>query len=63
MQYVCKLVANGEMDCEYIVAEGEHSQFEIVKHVSLRSTVFCGSSGVGECSHEAPTSSPLFAFQ
>ena len=23
MQYVCKLVANGEMDCEYIVAEGE----------------------------------------
>ena len=29
MQYVCKLVANGEMDCEYIVAEGEHSQFEI----------------------------------
>jgi Pyruvate flavodoxin/ferredoxin oxidoreductase, thiamine diP-bdg len=33
MQYVCKLVANGEMDCEYIVAEGEHSQFEIVKHV------------------------------
>ena len=34
MQYVCKLVANGEMDCEYIVAEGEHSQFEIVKHAS-----------------------------
>src|SRR5215472_3960922 len=34
MQYVCKLVANGELDCEYIVAEGEHSQFEIVKHAS-----------------------------
>ncbi len=34
MQYVAKLVANGEMDCEYIVAEGEHSQFEIVKHAS-----------------------------
>src|SRR5215472_9326014 len=48
MQYVCKLVANGEMDCEYIVAEGEHSQFEIVKHASAAGArVFCGSSGVG----------------
>ncbi len=48
MQYVCKLVANGEMDCEYIVAEGEHSQFEIVKHASAcGARVFCGSSGVG----------------
>ena len=34
MQYVAKLVANGDLDCEYIVAEGEHSQFEIVKHAS-----------------------------
>ena len=32
MQYISQLVADGEMDCEYIVAEGEHSQFEIVKH-------------------------------
>jgi len=48
MQYICKLVANGEMDCEYIVAEGEHSQFEIVKHASaVGARVFCGSSGVG----------------
>src|ERR1700756_1680591 len=48
MQYVAKLVANGEMDCEYIVAEGEHSQFEIVKHASaVGARVFCGSSGVG----------------
>jgi pyruvate ferredoxin oxidoreductase alpha subunit len=48
MQYVCKLVANGELDCEYIVAEGEHSQFEIVKHASAcGARVFCGSSGVG----------------
>ena len=48
MQYICKLVANGEMDCEYIVAEGEHSQFEIVKHASAcGARVFCGSSGVG----------------
>ena len=36
------------MDCEYIVAEGEHSQFEIVKHASAAGArVFCGSSGVG----------------
>ena len=48
MQYVAKLVSNGEMDCEYIVAEGEHSQFEIVKHASaVGARVFCGSSGVG----------------
>src|SRR5437868_3840235 len=48
MQYVAKLVANGEMDCEYIIAEGEHSQFEIVKHASAcGARVFCGSSGVG----------------
>jgi pyruvate ferredoxin oxidoreductase alpha subunit len=48
MQYVAKLVANGEMDCDYIVAESEHSQFEIVKHASaVGARVFCGSSGVG----------------
>ena len=48
MQYVSKLVADGEMDCEYIVAEGEHSQFEIVKHASaVGARVFSGSSGVG----------------
>ncbi len=48
MQYVAKLVANGELDCEFIVAESEHSQFEIVKHASaVGARVFCGSSGVG----------------
>ena len=48
MQYVAKLVADGDMDCEYIVAEGEHSQFEIVKHASAcGARVFSGSSGVG----------------
>jgi pyruvate ferredoxin oxidoreductase alpha subunit len=48
MQYVAKLVANVELDCEYIVAEGEHSQFEVVKHASaVGARVFCGSSGVG----------------
>jgi len=48
MQYVSQLIANGEFDCEYIVAESEHSQFEIVKHASaVGARVFCGSSGVG----------------
>src|SRR5256886_8063726 len=48
MQCIAKLVSNGEMDCEYIIAEGEHSQFEIVKHASAcGARVFCGSSGVG----------------
>ena len=48
MQYVAKLVSNGELDCEFIVAESEHSQFEIVKHASaVGARVFCGSSGVG----------------
>src|SRR5512146_1837920 len=48
MQYISKLIANGEMDCEYNVAVGEHSQVEIVKHASAAGArVFCGSSGVG----------------
>jgi len=48
MQAVAKLIANGELDAEYIVAEGEHSQFEICKHASaVGSRVFVGSSGVG----------------
>ncbi len=48
MQYVAKLLSNGELDCEYIVAESEHSQFEIVKHAStVGARVFVGSSGVG----------------
>src|SRR6266550_8284138 len=34
MQAVAMMIANGQMDCEYNVAEGEHSQFEIVKHAS-----------------------------
>jgi pyruvate ferredoxin oxidoreductase alpha subunit len=48
MQFMSQLIADGEMDCEFIVAEGEHSQFEIVKHASVSGArVFCGSSGVG----------------
>jgi pyruvate ferredoxin oxidoreductase alpha subunit len=48
MQAVAKLIANGELDAEYIVACSEHDQFEIVKHASaVGARVFCGSSGVG----------------
>ncbi len=48
MQAIAKKIANGNLVAEYIVAEGEHSQFEIVKHAStVGARVFCGSSGVG----------------
>src|SRR5690242_21944994 len=47
-QAVAAMIADGKMDCEYIVAEGEHSQFEIVKHASaVGARSFVGSSGVG----------------
>ena len=48
MQYVSQMISNGDFDCEFIVAESEHAQFEIVKHASaVGARVFCGSSGVG----------------
>ncbi len=48
MQAIAKKIANGQLVAEYIVAEGEHSQFEIVKHAStVGARVFCGSSGRG----------------
>ena len=48
IQYISQLIADGQLDCEYVVAEGELSQFEIVKHAStVGARVFCGSSGVG----------------
>ena len=48
MQYVSKMIADGAFDCEFIVAESEHSQFEVVKHASaVGARVFVGSSGVG----------------
>jgi pyruvate ferredoxin oxidoreductase alpha subunit len=48
MQYVSRLKADGAFDCDFIVAESEHSQFEIVKHASaVGARTFCGSSGVG----------------
>jgi pyruvate ferredoxin oxidoreductase alpha subunit len=48
MTAVSKMIANGQMDAEFIVAESEHSQFEIGKHASLvGARAFIGSSGVG----------------
>ena len=48
MQFVSQMISNGAFDCEYIVAESEHSQLEIVKHASaVGARVFAGSSGVG----------------
>ena len=48
MQFMSQLIADGKMDCEFIPADGEHSQFEIVKHASTcGARVFVGSSGVG----------------
>ena len=48
MQYVSRMIADGELDADYIPAESEHGQFEIVKHASAcGARVFTGSSGVG----------------
>ncbi len=50
MQFIAKQIANGEQDAEYVVAESEHSQFEIAKHASaVGARALCGSSGVGWC--------------
>ena len=44
MQAIAKKISGGQLVAEYIVAEGEHSQFEIVKHAStVGARVFCGS--------------------
>ena len=34
MDNLSKLIADGQLDAEYIIADSEHSQFEIVKHAS-----------------------------
>jgi pyruvate ferredoxin oxidoreductase alpha subunit len=48
MSAVSKMIADGKMDAEFVVAESEHSQFEIGKHASLvGARAFIGSSGVG----------------
>ena len=34
MDFLSKLIADGQLDSEYVIADSEHSQFEIVKHAS-----------------------------
>ncbi len=48
MDVLSKMIADGELDSEYIVADSEHSQFEIAKHASsVGARAFAGSSGTG----------------
>ncbi len=48
MDYLSRMIANGDFDAEYIIADSEHSQFEIVKHAaSVGARAFAGSSGTG----------------
>ena len=48
MDYLSKLIADGQLDSEYVIADSEHSQFEIVKHASsVGARAFAGSSGTG----------------
>jgi pyruvate ferredoxin oxidoreductase alpha subunit len=48
MNDLARMIANGEFQAEIIVADSEHSQFEIVKHASaVGARTFAGSSGVG----------------
>ena len=50
MDQISKIIADGQLDAEYIVADSEHSQFEIVKHASaVGARAFAGSSGTGWC--------------
>ncbi|MEZ0290504.1 MAG: pyruvate ferredoxin oxidoreductase [Sulfolobales archaeon] len=48
MNALAEMLAHGEFTAEFIIADSEHSQFEIVKHASaVGARVFVGSSGVG----------------
>jgi len=48
MNSLASMIANGEFTADIIVADSEHSQFEVVKHASaVGARVFAGSSGVG----------------
>ncbi len=48
MDTLSKIIADGQLDAEYIIADSEHSQFEIVKHASaVGARSFAGSSGTG----------------
>ena len=59
MQAIAKKIASGKLVAEYIVAEGEHSQFEIVKHAStVGARVFCGPPAWAGCTRWRRSRSP-----
>jgi pyruvate ferredoxin oxidoreductase alpha subunit len=48
MDLISKTIADGQLEAEYVIADSEHSQFEIVKHASsVGARAFAGSSGTG----------------
>jgi pyruvate ferredoxin oxidoreductase alpha subunit len=48
MNELARMIADGEFDAEYIIAESEHGQFEIAKHAAATGArVFTGSAGIG----------------
>src|SRR5512138_1793882 len=48
MMELSKMVANGELDCEFIHGEGEHAQLSVVFGASAAGArAYTGSSGVG----------------
>ena len=48
MMELAKMVANGELDCEFVHGEGEHAQLSIVLGASAcGARAYTGSSGVG----------------
>jgi pyruvate ferredoxin oxidoreductase alpha subunit len=48
MNELAKVIADGNMNAEFILADSEHSQFEIAKHASaVGARTFTGSSGTG----------------
>lgn len=50
MDTISKIIADGGLDAEYMIADSEHSQFEIAKHASsVNARAFTGSSGTGWC--------------
>jgi len=48
MNALAQMLANGEFKAEWIIADSEHSQFEVAKYAAATGArVFVGSSGVG----------------
>jgi pyruvate/2-oxoacid:ferredoxin oxidoreductase alpha subunit len=59
MMELAKLVANGELDAEFVHGEGEHAQLSVVYGASAcGARTFTGSSGVG-CTYAYEVYSPI----